>query len=1020
MLAQSQTADLFGEVVDASSGKAVASAIVVATSPTLQGEQTAITGKDGRYRISNVPPGTYAVTVTAPSYKHYTESDISILVGRSVKLRVSLLPAVLKGEEIKVSRPVASVIDQGSTTTGQTFTSDYMSRVATQRNFNDVVEATPGAQFDPYGVSFNGTSSPENSIYVDGVNTSDINTGTRTSSLPLEFLDQVEVKTGGYMPEYGNSTGAVVSAVSKVGGNQFHGSAFSYTTPFSGLQRSSGQFGESLSHTIRLNYREQVGAEVGGPIVRDYLWFHVGFAPTFEQYTLTQRVSARADDGSGRPLYDAHGRPVMSAIPGLDRQFKTYSRSYVFTSKLTFNPNENHRITLGFSGNPTTTSGVQASYFGPVTNGIQSAALMNGDPSAYDNRVTSGAYDAVLNYDAKLLDKRLLFNSVLGWHHATNSIVPNTAIGANANQIQWTGTESLGQFLPGAAPYCTPFTNPGAVDTNRCPVTNYFQGGAGMTDRQIQDRLSLRASLTALLGRHQLKVGTEIMRSSLSHRTAFTGGAIEQMVAGNTQIYDSARYGNGNSTAVGLANGGSSNNPYVLNDANNRFYDSASNTTHYWNLAGYIQDSWNILDNLTIQGGIRIDNQYLYGGEQYSRPGQSSNALAFTLKNLSPRIGVIYDPTNTGRAKMFASYGRFFHLMPLSTLDRAFPEQSQVLTYRAAGTCPSNQPLTCQALQRSYIRAEGESVMRSLTGQAVDQYEAGAEYQILKDLLGGIRYTASRAHSLIEDYSTNNGSTFGVGSIGSTPYTNTLVGPNAVTGLDYAYYFRNAARNYDAISVYLNKSLARRFIGNASYTVSFLRGVENGLFRSEDGELHPNNNNSFNSAALFPNVYGYLGADRRHQAKLDGAFLFEIRPNFLVTPNIRLRVSSGAPYSMMGADPNFGPAQAYILSRGEGGVTPWYFQADVGLKAEQVLQDRSRLSYGLTVLNLLNLQTATQTDEKYAQNSEYIRPIAGGTKNDVAYVKTTNQTPARLNANYGNATAFQLPIEVRFDVKYTF
>jgi hypothetical protein len=521
------------------------------------------------------------------------------------------------------------------------------------------------------------------------------------------------------------------------------------------------------------------------------------------------------------------------------------------------------------------------------------------------------------------------------------------------------------------------------------------------------------------LDRHQVKVGGEIMRASLSESSGFSGGAVEQVLSPG-QIFDYARYGNGNGTAEQLAGSGASSNPYVLNDANNTFRSQFSNSVYSINIAGFVQDSWNILENLTAQGGVRFDDQILHGGPDYSLPGQPTHAVPFILSAFSPRAGLIYDPVGNGRSKLFASYGRFNEYMPLSLVSRAFPHQEEVQTTRSLQNCNVENPLVCEALSRDYLRSTPETVLNPLQPQGVDTYTAGAEYQVFKDLLSGLSYTASRMSALIEDYSTNNGSTFTVGDIGKQAYSQALVQPNAVTGQLYEFTWTNYQRNYDGINAYLTKTMGHNFIGHASYTLSWLRGVEAGLYVSETGELHPNNNNTFNAASLFPNVYGYLNTDHRHQFKIDGAYLYSVNPNFLITPNIRFRAGSGSPYSLTGANPQFGPAQAYILPRGLGGDMDWLFGVDIGLKAEQIFRDKTRLSYGITAINVFDFQTGIHADERYALNSQYIYPIAGGTTSMVPYVKTYNGTPAVLNPSFGLPTAYELPIEVRIDVKYTF
>src|SRR5690606_5550557 len=97
--------------------------------------------------------------------------------------------------------------------------------------FDELLEIAPGAQADRFGVSFGGSTSPENSYLIDGINTTDVGFGLATLTLPIEFVREIEVISGGYGAEYGRSSGGVINVVTKSGSNEFHGSAFGYFTP---------------------------------------------------------------------------------------------------------------------------------------------------------------------------------------------------------------------------------------------------------------------------------------------------------------------------------------------------------------------------------------------------------------------------------------------------------------------------------------------------------------------------------------------------------------------------------------------------------------------------------------------------------------------------------------------------------------------------------------------------------------------------------------------------------------------
>ena len=92
--------------------------------------------------------------------------------------------------------------------------------------------AAPGTGTDAAGgVTVYGATSLENQYIIDGVNTTGIKLGNQGKTLNQEFVQEVEVKTGGYEAEYGRALGGVINVVTKSGGNEFHGDAFGYYDP---------------------------------------------------------------------------------------------------------------------------------------------------------------------------------------------------------------------------------------------------------------------------------------------------------------------------------------------------------------------------------------------------------------------------------------------------------------------------------------------------------------------------------------------------------------------------------------------------------------------------------------------------------------------------------------------------------------------------------------------------------------------------------------------------------------------
>jgi len=231
---------LTGTVNDAATHQPVTDVVVTATSPQLQGEQIVVTDSSGSYRIPQLPPGVYSIRFEKEAYHPYTRGGIELRTDVTLRVNVDLLPETITQtqEVVVVGRP--PTVDVGSSTTGVNVGSDFIKNIAvsrpggvggTARSFEALAAVAPQTQGDAFGVSINGATSPEKSYLIDGLSVNDTGVGSLSSPMTMEFVDDVNIITGGYMPEYGRSTGGTISATTKSGGNEFHGSFFGTLTP---------------------------------------------------------------------------------------------------------------------------------------------------------------------------------------------------------------------------------------------------------------------------------------------------------------------------------------------------------------------------------------------------------------------------------------------------------------------------------------------------------------------------------------------------------------------------------------------------------------------------------------------------------------------------------------------------------------------------------------------------------------------------------------------------------------------
>ncbi len=248
------------------------------------------------YKIADLPPGDYLVTFY---YQETTieRSGIHVGIEKTVPVAQQIDTTKGGGEVIKV-KARQPTIDPTSTNQGITIDENYLKNIPVPgRTFDAALGAAAGSQNDGFGVSFSGSTSAENQYIVDGVNTTGLTYGTVATPVINDFIEEIEVLTGGYQAEYGRATGGVVNVVTKSGSNEFKGSIFGYWSPgqLTANAQSTPINSSSIDTIPQLNYQADFGFELGGPIIKDRAWFFVGFAPAFAQTDIYRFTKSLTD-----------------------------------------------------------------------------------------------------------------------------------------------------------------------------------------------------------------------------------------------------------------------------------------------------------------------------------------------------------------------------------------------------------------------------------------------------------------------------------------------------------------------------------------------------------------------------------------------------------------------------------------------------------------------------------------------------------------------------------------------------
>lgn len=273
-----------GRVLDAS-GVPIAAAEVSASSPDMLGLRTTSTGADGRFYLRALPVGTYRVQVRRIGLRPVALEAVQVWLGQVTEIAPIELHVVPPVELDAVQVMAADdALDPVRTSTSVVLDGDRLSRLPVSRNFRELAillpQATPSF-FPGDGINIAGATGLENRYFVDGIDITSLRSGGSSMDLPYNFIQQVQLRTGGADASDAAVLGGAVNVVTPTGGNQFRGSAFGF---FSGraLQAPGRAVGGAMDFSST-----DVGGTLSGPLLRDRIWFFAAYNPRFEGQSLS-------------------------------------------------------------------------------------------------------------------------------------------------------------------------------------------------------------------------------------------------------------------------------------------------------------------------------------------------------------------------------------------------------------------------------------------------------------------------------------------------------------------------------------------------------------------------------------------------------------------------------------------------------------------------------------------------------------------------------------------------------------
>ncbi len=1086
--AQETTGRVTGRVTDQNTNAPMGGVTVIVQGP--QGEDATVTDDKGQYHFTSLPVGKYVLRFyVANTSTQVEQPDVSVSAEKTVRVNVKIAAtAAQAAQQTYVITGKPPTVDVGSARQGATFGENFMLNVPMSPNFGAVIAKAPGAFVDPSGnVSIGGSTGLENQYIVNSLNV----TGSRygnlnaegTSSfgggtnLPVEFLNQVDVNTGGYQAEFGGATGGVVNVVLKSGTNEFHGSVFASYAPYwmSADPKVVTVVGSAIAGVRRPDFDDRIGFEIGGPLIKDKLFFWAGLAPQIVDTHVHRLVYAQ-----GMP--DAMGNQTSTLLPQDTQRLNETHRTYNYAATVTYIPAPAHKLDFSAFGTPSFNNQLRSFNNGQELN---SAFPVNG-PSWAQESLTKSNTDFMAHWTSKLFDRKWQVEALGGLHNEYYYDRSPSAALNGLNQLQYYGSNLWDlEHLPGCEPL--------ADGTQPCPVNPSYQaGGFGQVSKYTANRWvgELRSTHNFEAGgHHELKYGWNLQYGTLDLDRYYSGPPGQHALAilsPNGGNPDGTPYPHVNTQSFFRLPAGQYPTDFGFDPATSRFPVSDLALPPYYqdqlkadvkNIvnAFYLQDSYSpsVLRNLTVGLGGRLELQRLY--DMNGNPFLDAN-------NIAPRVTAVYDPFSDGKSKISAAYGRYYESIPMDIAARYFGGENFVfrngIPFSACGqtnpyawtgageyaNCPQpmrgkfndpNNPTDPASYAPINNSAE---VQPHLKGQYQNEVVATLERQVTEDMTVRLDYTHRWIGTVIEDgYGNDINSRTVVANPGNVPAealndamndrdrlaaNAKALGEQAMMDPTNAQLASQAAdaqskadnakakyqtlqdlskapkpeRTYDALTLSANKSFSKNWLVHASYTYSRLVGNYEGLYQVQQNYFAPNGSNAYDTPDLYVNSRGPLPNDHPHQGRVDGYYSLPVGPG-KVTFGLSFSGRSGMPKNYI-SQLIGGNQLVYMLPRGSGGRTPAIWQFDGHLAYNQKVQKDVSLEAYVDLFNIFDQQAALVADDNYTY--DLAAPIVNGSVSDLKYAKNAFGQPITVNKNFGRPIVYQAPFYTRLGLRLLF
>ncbi len=957
------------------------------------------TDSKGKAVISLLPLGDYMVSVSKDGFESIENSPVQVALGGS-GFSFRLYPAGTEAAIVVIGARAVS-IDVSRAAVGAVYNvQETFDRLPVPRSVTGIQLLAPqtgigDTAFDnntgPANVSIGGGSVAENIFYINGMNITNFRTGVGGGTVPFEFYDQVQIKTGGYQAEYGRSTGGAVIAATRSGSNELKGGFSAYWEP-SGLRSEAPNTYAALNKDDeRQNYEGNIWAS--GPIIKDRLFFFGFFNPRFKsRFDRTTAVSNLNANGSTTTV-----------------QSQTYSsnKEPFFGGKLDFIPVDGHRFELTYFKNNETESGTFTSL---VTNTPAGGGASTTGVSSTPYTTRYGGQNIIGKYTGELTD----WLTVSALYGETN----------------------YKRASEGAKPYIVDQRSGTSVQTSGHPDATVENA----RDKRKLFRFDIDLRFSAF-GEHNVRAGFDQERLYAEANEFYSGGAYYLLYPTPTSA---------SGALGGLIPQGQ---PYVrerLRFANGSF--KSKNTAFYIQDSWDVTDSLNLglgVRSETFQNYAANGKTFTKLSDQIApRLSATYDVFGDDRTTVSAFFGRYYLPvaanTNIRLAGNETFTQEYFFLNGIDETT-GLPLLGQSVRFDVLSSSSADQAdarvLTSQNLKPQYQ----DEIIVGAKQKVGDRWTFGVNYirKRLKSVLedadlswnieafcdtqdmdgcrpgetpaaigGGGDYVLINPGSDIVTY---------VDLVGDGNLTQITI-PGALTG------FPKAKRKYDAVEFTFDRAWDGRFSLAGSYVWAKNRGNYEGGVKSDNGQDDTGLTQDFDEPGWMDGASGYLPNDRRHTFKVYGTYA--VTDSFTV--GVFGLLQSPRRYGCIGVyDPATGGAGRGITSL----AGSWYCRTQIaaatvnsnGVSQGGVLQ-------GQFPTSLIGRGNAFKSDwrKQIDVNLVYKLPVMGGltlradvfnvfnwkTKIDFREVGETDGGTA--DPNYGKVSAYQTPRYVRLGVSLDF